>query len=99
MGLQILDNEASAYYKTAMKNIWNVEYKLVPPNLHCRNVSERAIWTFKTHLLSILAGTAEDFPQKYVVSSDYPNGNDAQSLTTINVETYYFGIGTFQWAN
>ena len=34
--LQILDNEASAEYKRAIKTKWNANYKLVPPNTHQR---------------------------------------------------------------
>ena len=61
--LQILDNEASAEYIKTMRDIWKVDYQLVPPNLHRRNAAERAIFTFKEHFLSILAGIAEDFAQ------------------------------------
>ena len=32
--LQILDNEASAEYKRAIKEKWNANYQLVPPNRH-----------------------------------------------------------------
>ena len=53
----ILDNEileAKDKYKMAME--------LVPPGCHRRNAAEVAIRNFKAHFLSILAGTAEDFP-------------------------------------
>ena len=46
-----------------MRDICKVYYQLVPSNLHFRNAAERNICTFKAHLLSILAGIAEDFPQ------------------------------------
>ena len=46
-----------------MRNIWKVDYQLVPLNLHFRNAAERAICTFKAHFLSILAGIGEDFPK------------------------------------
>ena len=61
--LQISDNEASVEYKTTMRDIWKVDYQLVPPNLHRCNSTERAICTFKANCLSILAGIAEDFPK------------------------------------
>ena len=61
--LQILDNEASAEYKRAIKKKWNANYQLVPPNTHRSNAAERAIRTFKAHFLSILAGVAPDFPR------------------------------------
>ena len=46
-----------------MQDIWKADYKLVPPNLHRRNVAERIIHTFKAQLLSILSGIAEDSPK------------------------------------
>ena len=61
--LQILDNEASAEYKTLMTAKWKVKYQLVPPHSHHQNTAERAIRTFKAHFLSILAGVADDFPR------------------------------------
>ena len=41
---------------------WGASYQLVPPNVHRRNISERAIQTFKAHFLEILAGVDPDFP-------------------------------------
>ena len=61
--LKILDNEASAEYKRAIKTKWNANYQLVPPNTHRINAAERAIRTFKEQFLSILAGVAPDFPR------------------------------------
>jgi hypothetical protein len=61
--LQILDNEASAEYKTLMTAKWKVNYQLVPPHIHRRNAAERAIRTFKDHFMSILAGVVDDFPR------------------------------------
>ena len=60
--LQILNNEASAEYKRAIKEKWNANYQLVPPNTHRSNAAERAIHTFKAHFISKLAGVAPDFP-------------------------------------
>ena len=37
-------------------------YQLVPPHDHRRNIAEKAIQTFKSHFISILCGTAENFP-------------------------------------
>ena len=59
--LQILNNEASAENKQAVKTKWNAIYQLVPPNTHRSNAAERAIRTFKAHFLSILAGVAPTF--------------------------------------
>jgi hypothetical protein len=60
--LQVLDNEASALYKLAITGKWNCRFQLVPPDVHRRNVAERAIRTFKAHFLSILAGVSDSFP-------------------------------------
>ena len=38
-------------------------FQLAPPHIHRRNASEREIWTFKAHLISILAGVADDYPR------------------------------------
>ena len=57
------DNEASEEYKQIIKNKWNAKYQLVPTHTHRSNASERAIRTFKAHLLSILTGVAPDFPR------------------------------------
>ena len=60
--LQILDNECSTEYKRRMTDKWGVEFQLVPPDMHRRNASERAIRSFKAHFLAILAGVASYFP-------------------------------------
>ena len=60
--LQILDNECSAEYKRVMEEEWNIKFQLVPPEVHRRNIAERAIRTFKDHFLATLAGVAADFP-------------------------------------
>ncbi len=39
-----------------------MDYKLVPPGQHRQNQAERAIQTFKAHLISILAGVNNKFP-------------------------------------
>ena len=57
----ILDNECSKAFKNALKNE-QVTFELVPSNQHCRNAVERAIRTFKNHLLSGLATCNPDYP-------------------------------------
>eukprot|EP00956_Cyclotella_meneghiniana_P023402 scaffold45578_cov41-Cyclotella_meneghiniana.AAC.1 len=59
---QVLDNEASADYRRAITEDWKCTYQLVPPDVHRRNIAERAIQTFKAHFLSILAGISSLFP-------------------------------------
>ena len=61
--LQVLDNEASVVYRQLITDKWKADFQLVPPNVHCRNVAERAICTFMAHFLGILAGVAPDYPR------------------------------------
>ena len=42
---------------------WGATYQLVPPNVHRRNIAERAIRTFKAHFLAILEGVDPYFPK------------------------------------
>ena len=58
----ILDNEVSEAMKEVIREEYNMEMELVPPGCHCRNAAEVAIRNFKAHFLSVLAGTANDFP-------------------------------------
>ena len=60
--IQILDNEVIAEFKKTIKNYWGATYQIVPPNVHRRNISERAIRTFKAHFLAILAGVDPELP-------------------------------------
>ena len=40
-----------------------LDYKLTPVGLHCRNLAERAIQTFKNHFIAgLLCSTHPDFP-------------------------------------
>ena len=56
-----MDNEASTDLKTSLhKN--NIQYQLSLPHVHRRNSAERAIRTFKNHLLADLAGEDPNFP-------------------------------------
>ena len=41
--VQILDNEVSAKLKKTVVKYWGAKYQLVPPNVHRRNIAERAI--------------------------------------------------------
>jgi hypothetical protein len=59
--LQTLDNQAS----TALKNYFTVNdiaYQLVPPHCHQRNAAERAIRTFKEHVVAGLSSVDPSFP-------------------------------------
>ena len=59
--LYILDNEASSTLKQILTTKGQ-KYELVPPNMHRRNAVEKAIRTFKNHLISGLATCDPEFP-------------------------------------
>ena len=59
--LQRLDNECSDILKAYMTDI-EVDYQLVPPGVHRRNAAERAIRTFKNHLIAGLCSVNPKFP-------------------------------------
>ena len=63
MDVQILYNKVSADFKINIVEYWGAAYQLVPPNVHQRNIAERAIHTFKVHLLLVLAGVDPTFPK------------------------------------
>ncbi len=58
----VLDNEISSNMKEHIHTKYNFTVELVPPSFHCRNAAKVTILNFKSHFLSILAGTAESFP-------------------------------------
>ncbi len=58
----MLDNEASDKFKNEIKK--NCRIQLVPPDTHQRNLTERAIQTFKNHFKAIIQGLDETFPMK-----------------------------------
>ena len=59
--LQTLDNEASQLLKDEMDSR-RIKWQLVPPDIHRRNAAERAIRTYKNHVLAGLASTDPNFP-------------------------------------
>jgi hypothetical protein len=75
--MHIMDNKAPALFKEA---IWeNSNLQLVPPDTHMRNLAERAIQTFKSHFISILAGVDPTFPM-YLWDQLLP-----QTILTLNL--------------
>ena len=58
---QVLDNECSAPMKASIQGN-GTTYELVPPGQYRRNQAERAIQTFKSHFIFILAGVNNEFP-------------------------------------
>ena len=59
--IQRLDNEASALLRELITTK-DINFQLEPPNIHRRNVAERAIRTCKNHFIAILSGTDPNFP-------------------------------------
>ena len=59
--LHILDNECPYVLKIFMREV-NERFQLVPPHIHRRNSSERAIWTFKEHFIAVRASNHKNFP-------------------------------------
>ena len=59
--LQIIDNQCSTAYKLQIEEKWGAKIQLLPPDVHRRNIAERAIRTFKAHFISILAGVSDAF--------------------------------------
>jgi hypothetical protein len=57
----MLDNEASDAFKQYIRQ-QEIQFELVPRGNHRRNQVERAIQTFKSHFISILAGVDNKFP-------------------------------------
>ena len=58
---QIIGNQASAEYKAAIEAT-AMTYELVPPEEHRRNMAEKAIQTFKDHLVGVISGCAPSMP-------------------------------------
>jgi hypothetical protein len=58
--LMKLDNEASNLLKTYLHQ-QNITFQLVPPYSHRRNSAERAIRSFKDHLIARLCSTDKSF--------------------------------------
>mgnify|MGYP000978021802 CR=1 FL=1 len=49
--------------KNHIRDTCKMNMELVPSGCHQQNAAEVAICNFKSHLLSVLAGVADDFPQ------------------------------------
>jgi hypothetical protein len=58
--LMKLDNEASKLLKTYLQK-QNITFQLVPPYSHRRNSAERAIRSFKDHLIAGICSTDKSF--------------------------------------
>ena len=61
--IHILDNECSEDMKTMFRE-HNIVHQLVPPHIHRRNAAERAIRTYKNHLIAGLYTCDPKFPSR-----------------------------------
>ena len=59
--LHRLDNEASKVLKDYLRD-QDIDFQLAPPHIHRRNAAERAIRTFKNHLIAGLSSCDPNFP-------------------------------------
>ena len=97
----VLDNEVSENMKNHIRDNYKLEMELVPPGCHRRNAAEVAIRNFKAHFLSILAGTATDFPislwDRLLPQAEVTVNLIRQSNTTPTVSAYAHLCGPFDY--
>ena len=97
----VLDNEISQAMKDFVREKYNMTVELVPPGCHRRNAAEVAIRNFKSHFLSILAGTAEDFPlqlwDKLLPQAEITVNLLRQSNSTPTISAYAHMNGPFDY--
>ena len=95
----VLDNEVSEAIKEVIRTEYQMEMELVPPGCHRRNAAEVAIRNFKTHFLSVLAGTAVDFPMslwdRLLPQTEITGNLLRQSNATPTVSSYAHLSGPF----
>ena len=79
-----------------------MEMELVPPGCHCRNAAGVAR-NFKAHFLSVLVGTANDFPpslwDRLLPQAEITVNLLRQSNATPNVSACAYLIGPFDYNN
>jgi hypothetical protein len=59
----VLDNEAPKAYLNAIES-HNIDWELVPPHNHRRNVAEKGTQTIKGHIIANFMGVDDAFPMK-----------------------------------
>jgi hypothetical protein len=57
-----MDNEIWEHMKQHIRDQYKFTIELVHPGCHRRNAAEVAVRNFKAHFLSVLTGTADNFP-------------------------------------
>ena len=97
----VLDNEISNNMKNLIIDEYKVKIEKVPPGCHRRNAAEVAIRNFKAHFLSILAGTADNFPpslwDRLLPQADVTVNLLRQSNATPTVSAYAHLSGPFDY--
>eukprot|EP00804_Cyclotella_cryptica_P002987 CCRYP_005999-RA/>CCRYP_005999-RA protein AED:0.31 eAED:0.31 QI:0/0/0/1/1/1/3/0/532 len=94
-------NKISNAMKTLITNTYKMTYELVPPGCHRRNAAEVVIRNFKSHLLCILTGVADDFPMtlwdKLLPQAEVTINLLRQSNATPTVSAYAHLNGAFDY--
>jgi hypothetical protein len=98
----ILDNEASEDFKaTILSN--GMDYQLVPPHIHRRNIAERAIQTWKDHFIAIMSGVDQTFPKNMwdllIPQAELTLNLLRQSNVTPKISAYAHLHGPFEYNN
>lgn len=96
----VLDNECSAELKAAMKK-HKKQYELTPPNMHRRNAAERAIRTFKNHLMAGFATCDKDFPvaewDRLLVQAELSLNLLQTARVNLKLSAYTYLFGNFDF--
>jgi hypothetical protein len=97
----VLDNEISKNMKQHIRDQYKFTLELVPPGCHRRNAAEVAICNFKAHFLSVLAGTADNFPDnlwdRLLPQTEITLNLLRQSNATQTVSAYAHLCGPFDY--
>jgi hypothetical protein len=97
----VLDNEISENMKQHIRDQYKFTLELVPPGCHRRNAAEVAIRNFKAHFLSVLAGTADNFPDnlwdRLLPQTEITLNLLRQSNATLTVSAYAHLCGPFDY--
>jgi hypothetical protein len=73
--LMKLDNEALKLLKEYLHQ-QDIKFQLVPPYSHIQNSAERAITSFKDHLIAGMCSTDKSFPIPFLGQNNAPSGHD-----------------------
>ena len=87
--------------ENVIKEAYDMEMELVPQECHRRNATEMAIRKSKAYFLSVLAGTAADFPpslwDRLLLRVDITVNLLRQSNSTLNVSAHIHLSGPFDY--